>query len=81
LGDAKGKRKLPQFNAWSVGGGEILSGVEFQFIQWDRQGSQSLNYVTTKLSQISPTLGLERKCKKGEKENISKFGPNLVRWG
>ena len=65
--------KLPQFNAWSVGGGEILSGVEFQFIQWDRQGSQSLNYVTTKLSQISPTLGLERKCKKGE----GKISPNL----
>ncbi len=47
MGDGKGKQELPQFNAWSVGG-EILSGVEFQFEQRDRQGSLSLNNVTQK---------------------------------
>ena len=71
-GMQKGKRKLPQFNAWPVGGG-ILSGVEFQFIQWDRQGSQSLNYVTTKLSQLARLWVLKGSAKKVKR----KIPPNL----
>jgi hypothetical protein len=45
---------------WDNGG--ILSGVEFQFLQRDRQGSKTLKFMKPKLSQTIHTLGLERKC-------------------
>ncbi len=55
------RRKTGQCSICLLDRGEILSGREFPFVQRDRQGSWS-KFITQKLSDFSPTLGLERKC-------------------